>query len=212
MQALFSPDSRFMRAMSRIGDLLLLNFFFLLTCVPVITIGAASTALYTVCFRFETDREAGVIRSYFRAFRDNWKQSTLLWLFLLLCGGSACFNAYIFCCMSGVIHYAFIPFLILFALVLLIGSYTFPLLSQFDNNTLSTLKNALALSLGYLPRSVLITALNIFPFALLLTNLYAFLQAAFIWAALYFAAAAYLNSWLLKKVFAPYLEKEVELA
>lgn len=212
MQALFSPDSKFMRAMSRIGDLLLLNFFFLLTCVPIVTVGAASTALYTVCFRFETDRETGVIRTYFQAFRDNWKQSTVLWLILLLCGGSACFNAYIFYWMPGIIRYAFIPFLILFALVLLIGSYTFPLLSQFDNDILSTLKNALALSLGYLPRSILITALNIFPFALLLTNLYAFLQAAFIWVALYFAAAAYLNSWLLKKVFSPYIEKEEDSA
>lgn len=208
MQALFSPDSRFMRAMSRIGDLLILNFFFLLTCIPVITIGAASTALYTVCFRFDTERETGVIRSYFAAFRDNWKQATVLWLILLVCGGSACFNAYLFCCMSGILHYAFVPFLILFALVLLIGSYVFPLLSQFDNSTLSTLKNGLALSLGYLPRSVLITALNIFPFILLLTDLYIFLQTAFLWVALYFAAAAYLNSWLLKKVFAPYLEAE----
>lgn len=205
MQALFSPDSRFMQAMSRIGDLLLLNFFFLLTCVPIITIGAAVTALYTVCFRFGTEREVGVIRSYFQAFRDNWKQATVLWLILLLCGGSACFNAYIFYCMSGIFRYGFLPFLILFALVLLIGSYAFPLLSQFDNSSLSTLKNALVLSLGYLPRSLLITGLNIFPFVLLMTDLYVFLQAAFIWAALYFAAAACLNCRLLRKVFAPYL-------
>lgn len=208
MQTLFSPNSKFMRAMSRIGDLLLLNFFFLLTCVPVVTIGAAVTALYTVCFRFETGRESGVIRSYFQAFRDNWKQATVLWLVLLLCGASACFNAYLFYCMAGVIRYAFILFLILFALVLLTGSYVFPLLSQFDNRTLPTLKNALALSLGYLPRSVLITALNIFPFVLLLTDLYTFFQAAFIWVALYFAAAAYLNAQLLKKVFVPYLGEE----
>lgn len=212
MQALFSPDSKFMRAMSRIGDLLLLNFFFLLTCVPIVTIGAASTALYTVCFRFETDREAGVIRSYFHAFWDNWKQATVLWLILLLCGSCACFNAYLFYCMPGIIRYAFIPFLILFALVLLIGSYAFPLISQFDNSILSTMKNALALSLGYLPRSILITALNIFPFVLFLSDLYVFLQAAFIWVALYFAAAAYLNCLLLKKVFAPYLEKEEKSA
>lgn len=206
MQALFSPDSRFMRAMSRIGDLLLLNFFYLLTCVPIVTIGAATTALYTVCFRFETDREAGVIRSYFQAFRGNWKQATVLWLILLLCGGSACLNAYIFYCMSGTLRYASILFLILFALALLVGGYLFPLLSQFENGTLSTLKNALALSLGYLPRSVLITALNIFPFVLLLTDLYVFLQVAFLWVALYFAAGAYLNCVLLKKVFAPYRE------
>ena len=48
---LFSPDSKFMRAMSMLGDLLLLNLIFLICCVPIVTIGAASTALYTVAFR-----------------------------------------------------------------------------------------------------------------------------------------------------------------
>lgn len=210
MHALFSPDSKFMEAMSRIGDLLLLNFFFLLSCVPIVTAGAACTALYTVCFRFGTDRERGVVRSYFRAFRDNWKQATALWLILLACGCAACLNAYLFFCLPGVIRYAFILFLILFALVLLMGSWVFPLLSQFQNGSLATLKNALILSLGCLPRTILITALNIFPFVLLLADLYVFLQAAFIWVALYFAAAAFLSSYLMKKVFAPYMEEKEE--
>ena len=84
MQNLFSPDSVFMRAMSRIGDLMLLNLLFLLTCVPIVTVGAAVTAMYSVTFRFDTDSEASVIRSYFRAFRADWKQSTAIWLIILL--------------------------------------------------------------------------------------------------------------------------------
>ena len=163
MQNLLSPDSMFMRAMSRIGDLLILNFIFLLTSIPVITIGAAGTALYTVCFRFETEREAGVIRSYFRAFKDNWKQATAIWLILVLCGGTACFNAYLFYSMSGMFRYAALLFPILFALVVFAGCYAFPLLSQFDNSVMQTLKNALALSLGFLPRSILITAVDVTP-------------------------------------------------
>lgn len=211
MQTLFSPDSRFMQAMSRIGDLLLLNFFFLLTCVPVFTIGAACTAMYTVCFRFGSDRERGVIRSYFRAFKENFRQSTVLWLIILLCGMTAGFNTCLFYAMSSVARYAFLLFAILFMLVLLIGAYAFPLMSQFDNDTRSTLKNALILSLGYLPRSIIIAALNVFPFALMVLDFYTFLQAAFLWVALYFSAAAYLNTFLLKKVFSPYLaEKEEE--
>ena len=211
MQALFSPDSKFMQAMSRIADLLLLNLFFLLTCVPIVTIGAASTAMYTVCFRFGSEREAGVVRSYFRAFRENFRQATVLWLVILLCGATAGFNACLFYSMSGVLHYAFVLFAILFVLVLLVGAYAFPLLSQFDNDNRSTLKNALIFSLGYLPRSILIAALNVFPFALMVLDFYTFLQTAFLWAALYFSAAAYMNSLLLKKVFAPYLgEKEEE--
>lgn len=205
MQNLFSSDSKFMQAMSRIGDLLLLNLFFLITCVPIVTIGPAVTALYTVCFRFGTEREAGVVRSYFRAFRDNFKQGVVIWLILLLCGVTSGFNTYVFYNMTGALHYAFVLFAILFVLVLLICAYAFPLLSQFNNGNKSTLKNALILSLAYLPRSVLIVALNVFPFVLMLWDFYMFLQTAFLWAALYFSAAAYLNTVLLKKVFAPYL-------
>lgn len=205
MQALFSPDSMFMRAMSRVGDLLLLNILFLLTSVPIITIGAAGTALYTVCFRFETERETGVFRSYFRAFRDNFRQATGIWLILVLCGATAFCNAYLFYAMGGPLRYAALIFPLLFALVLLAGSYALPLLSQFDNGVLATLKNALALGLGYLPRSILITAVNIFPFAVLLLDAILFFQTAFLWAAIYFSAAAYLNTMLLKKVLQPYL-------
>lgn len=212
MQTLFSPDSKFVQAMSRIGDLLLLNVLFLFTCVPIFTIGAACTAMYTVCFRFGSDRERGVIRSYFRAFKENFKQSTVLWLIILLCGVTAGFNTCLFYAMSGALRYAFVLFAILFVLVLLIGAYVFPLLSQFDNDNRSTLKNALILSLGYLPRSVVIAALNVFPFVLMVLDFYTFLQTAFLWVALYFSTAAYLNTLLLKKVFAPYLGENEEEA
>lgn len=212
MEALFSPDSKFMRAMSRVGDLLLLNFFFLLSCVPVVTIGAAVTALYTVCFRFGTEREAGVIRSYFQAFREDFKQATGLWLIVLLCGVTSGLNTCVFYAMSGPIRWLFVVFAILFVLVLLIAGYIFPLLSQFNNDSKSTLKNALILSLGYLPRSVVIAGLNVFPFVLMALNFYAFLQMGFLWAALYFSAAAFANTFLLKKVFAPYMTELEEEA
>lgn len=210
MQALFSPDSKFMLVMSRVCDLLLLNIFFLVTCIPVFTIGAASTALYTVCFRLGTEWEEGVFKSYFRAFRENFRQSTVIWLIILLCGGTACLNTLLFYGMGGILHYAFFLFAVLFALVLLIAGYAFPLVSQFSNDTRSTIKNALILSVGYLPRSILITVINVFPFALLIFDLYVFFQAGFIWIAIYFSAAAYLNALLLKKVFAPYIACEEE--
>ena len=92
MHALFSPDSKFMTVMSRVGDLVILNLLVLLTSIPIFTIGASVTALYTVCFRFGTDREQPVFRSYFRAFRDNFKQATQIWLILLVCGAACCFD------------------------------------------------------------------------------------------------------------------------
>lgn len=210
MNTLFSPDSKFMLALNRIADLVVLNLCFLLTCIPIVTIGAASTAMYTVCFRIGTGRETGIFRSYFRAFRDNFKQSTALWLLELLLCAATCVNIYLCYHMSGTLHYMFILFLPLLALVLLVFSYAFPLLSQFENTILVTFKNALALSLGYLPRTLLITVLNIFPFVLMFTNLYLFYKVFYLWIVLYFSAAAYLNTLLLKKVFAPYMVSEKE--
>lgn len=203
----FSPDSKLMISLSRLGDLVLLNFFFLLTCLPVFTIGAAVTALYTVTFRNLKEWENG-LKAYFKAFIDNFKQSTVIWLILLLVGGCTLFDAMLFRQMTGFAHYLYIPSVILFILVIFTASYAFPLLSQFNNGNKQTLKNALLLSLGYLPRSLLIGALNAMPFLLLSFDLLLFLDAAFLWVFLYFSAIAYFDALLLKKVFAPYLEKE----
>ena len=210
MGALFSPDSKFMRVMSRVGDLMIMNLIFLVTCIPIVTIGASLTALYTVCFRFGTEKEGKMVRTYFKAFKENFKQSTLLWLVILIFGAASAFNAYFFYIMPGTIRWCFLLFSCLFVLIVLTAGYTFPLLSQFSNSMISTFKNALIFSVGYLPRSLLMAVFNLFPFALLLLDFYRFLQMGFLWIALYFATAAYVNSILLKKVFAPYMPNKEE--
>ena len=210
MGGFFSLDSKFMRTMSMIADLIILNVIYLVTCLPVVTIGAASTAMYTVCFRLGTAREGSLVKGYFRAFRDEFRQATLVWLFLLLFGAASCVNIFIFLSMDGWMHYLFFPFVLFLLVVLMMTGYAFPLLSQFRNDTKSVIKNALIFSVAYLPRTVLIVVINVFPWALLLTNLYLFLQVGFMWVIIYFAAAAYINARLLKKVFAPYMEQEEE--
>lgn len=205
MGALFSPDSKFMQAMGRIGDLAVLNLLFLVSCIPLITVGAASAALYTVCFRMGTDREQGLVRSYFQAFRENFKQGTIVWLVLALFLAAGVLNTLLFYALEGMLHFLFLLTAVLLVLAVLMFSYAFPLMSQFSNDTRSTLKNSLFLSLGYLPRSLPVAALNVFPLMLALLDLYLFLHVGFLWIFLYFSSAAYLNSLLLKKVFAQYM-------
>lgn len=205
---LFSPDSKLMISMARLGDLTILNFLYLLTCLPVFTIGAATTALYTVSFRNTRDWENGLVRTYFRSFRDNFKQGTCLWLILLVCGGAAFLDAWLFYRLTGPVRKLYIVFALLFALVLLTAAYAFPLLSQFENGTKGTLKNALLLSIGYLPRSLLMVVMNIFPFYFLITSWIVFFKAAFLWVFWYFSSIAYFNALLLKKVFKPYRHDE----
>ena len=205
MQAFFSSDSKLMQAMGRIGDLVILNLLFFISCLPLFTIGAASAALYTVCFQMGTEKESGIFRTYVHAFRENFKQGTVVFLILALFLLAGFFDTLLLSSLAGWLRYGCILTAILLVLAVLMYSYAFPLLSQFSNGIRGTLKNALFLSLGYLPRSLLIAAVNVFPMALALLDLYLFLQAGFLWIFLYFSAAAYLNSLLLKKVFARYM-------
>lgn len=205
---IFSMDSKFMQAMNRLADLMLLNLLFLVTCLPVFTIGAASTALYSVTFRIGTDREERIFRCYFRAFRDNFKQGTGLFLALFLPGVLLLVCLFLSTALGGALRYlalAYIPLLLLLAFVY---SYAFPLLSQFYGTVKLTLKNALLLSIGYFPRTVVMVVLNLLPLALFYAQTMFFFQVGILWFLLYFSAASYLNAQLLRKIFAPYQPSE----
>ena len=205
MRFLFDPDSLVMRFLSRFADIVILNLVFLLTCIPVFTIGAANTALFDVVNRMDTEREGKLLSTYFRSFQENFKQSTALWLILLLFGAATYLNMTRFSFLgesSYVLGYAlFVVSMLVLVLEVFVFSYGFPLLSRFRNTTRRTALNALLLSIGNLPRTLVVSVLHCFPWALLIVNFYTFIQLGFIWLTMYFAAAAYFNSRVLKKVF-----------
>ena len=205
MRFLFDPESQIMQIISRFCDIVILNVVFLLTCIPVFTVGAANAALYDVVFRLDTDREGLLLPSYFRAFRENFRQSTALWLLLLLFGAATYVNMTRFSILGENSYYLgyglFILSMLVLVLEVFVFSYSFPLLSRFRNSTRQTAVNALLLAIGNLPRTLAVSVINCFPWALLIVNFYAFMRLGFIWLAMYFAAAAYFNSRVLKKVF-----------
>lgn len=202
---MLSPDSRFMTAVRRAADLMILNLLFLFTCIPVFTIGPSASALYAVVFRLGTRREQGVVRPYFHAFRQNFRQALPLWLLLLLTGGALIFNLYFLSGLSGCLRFLSLPFALLGVVYLLAAGYVFPLTALFGNSVLGTLKNALVLGMGHLPRSLIVAAVNLFPLVLVLRAPVTFAQTGIFWLLLYFSAAAYLCALLLRKAFAPFL-------
>lgn len=202
MNSVFSPDSAVMRAISRAADLVILNFIFLICCVPVVTIGPALTAMYTVVFSIGTSRDKGTVRAFFRAFGANFKKSAAAWCIFIFVAAALAFDM--------ILAYRAVPIMCLpLAVLCLIAVfallYTFPLMSLFENTVLATLKNAFILSIAHLPRTLAIAVLNLFPFALLLGYPMYFFMVAFIWVIIYFSGAAYISALLLRKVVAPYL-------
>ena len=83
---LFSLDSPVMKSLSFIGDLIILNVLFLVCCIPLVTIGASATALYTISMRMAAKDDRGILKPFFRAFKENIKKATVIWLTFLLIG------------------------------------------------------------------------------------------------------------------------------
>lgn len=202
MNRMFDPDSWFMLLLSRFSSLVILNFLFLFTCIPIFTIGASLTALYDVVFRMDTEREGPLVSTYFRSFRNNFKESTPVFLMIVPLMAVSCVNLAISSRISGFPGQAlFVVSILILVHCLFVFGYAFPLISQFGNTVGNTLKNSLLLSIAHLPRSLIIAVINCFPWMLMIMNLYAFIRFGFLWFALYFAAAGYLNSRVLLKVF-----------
>lgn len=80
MNRLFGMDSPLMVALMKIGDLLCLSVLWLVFSLPIFTIGASSAALYAAVFYCLRRNEAGVWKHFWKAFRENFKRSTLAWL------------------------------------------------------------------------------------------------------------------------------------
>jgi len=186
------PDSPVMRFFARLFDLAVLQILFLLTSIPLFTIGAGLSAMYYVCRKLQQDEVSSVAKAYFEAFRICFVQSTAAWLIiaaggLLLVldiryygGGGWSLQLVISYVLGAVLYTEFL--------------YVFPLIAWFDNRVINHFKNAPILALEHILVTVLITILYFLIIALFRT-LFPLMVL------LGFSTAAYIASFLLAAVF-----------
>lgn len=201
MRRLFDLDSPLMRALARFTDLMILNILTIICSLPIITMGAAITALYGAVGRLQNE-EGHTITNYFSCFKENFRQATCIWLILLPIG--AVIILAILYYSSGNIEHPLIPAIIVifgFVLWTMTLSWAFPLQSRFYNTVKGTLRNALICSVAFLWRSLLMTVLNLLPFILFLSHLGIFLALGVGFVLVYFSGIAFINLKLLKKSF-----------
>ena len=210
MRKLFDADSGLMRGLSRLTDLVLLNLLFLITSIPIVTIGASASALYSVFFRWHRQEESGYVKAYFHAFARDFKEATVLWLAFVVFMAISIFDIWFFFYQTEPLSYFAVLFCFLGAMGLFTYSYAIILVSVFGNSFAGTLKNALLMAVAYFPRTLVMALINLFPF--LLVGLFPglALQLGWLLVLLAFSGGAYLNSLLLKPVILPMIEKKTE--
>ncbi len=208
MGKIFDMDSPVMRVLNRVGDLLILNVLMIVCCIPVITAGAAFTAMHYVLLKIVRGEEGYLIRGFFKSFRSNFRQATLIWLLMLLVVAVYVGDIWIFN-YSGLVFPK--PLIIAVAAVafvlLMIAVYVFALQARFENSVKNTLKNAMLLAFANLPRTILMMACYILPLVLGYFSTYALLFVIM----LGISAPAYAAAWIYSGIFKK-LEPEPEEA
>lgn len=155
MNHLFNENNPVVVFLTRFFDLLILNWIFIFTCLPIITIGPALTALYTITLKMADGDNPYILKTYFRSFSKNFKGSTLIWLPLLF--GLVFFGVDLYIVHTWLdksLLFLQFPVLIFLFCTISIIIYVFPVFAIFDNSLTKTTKNALLLSLSNLPLTI----------------------------------------------------------
>lgn len=171
MISLFDPENSFWAFLTRIYNLALAGFLWFVTSLPLITIGASTTALYSYAFSVTEQRDGYVSRTFFHAFRKNFVKATLLWTGMLIIFALLFLDAYLASTGEGMLSKML--FFIIAGVGLIIATvavHVFPFLSQWDLTYKEMAKHIFLLGVGGLPVSITMVVVN----ALFLLLVYAF--------------------------------------
>ena len=203
MKNLFNLDTPLMQMLTRVGDMIIINFLTIICSLPIITAGAAISATHRIMQDFLMDNETTIIRTYFRAFKENFKQATLVWLALVVIIAALLADVFLInLFIQGSLRSFFVILLSAVALIVFaISMYIFPLLTRYRNTLPQHLRNSLILMITKLPRTIGMMALHALPFVILWVSYNLFLQTLIFWLFVGASFTIFMDTFLLKPVF-----------
>ena len=203
-----NPDGKIINFLDRLGDLFILNIVYLVSCIPIVTIGAATTALYYNTLKMAENREGYVWRDYWKSFKQNFKQATIIWMimliFIVVLGVDAVLSGGFSESLGSVVA---LTVIVLGILLIMTGVYVFPVLARFDNTIKNTIKNAFIMAIRHLPSTILIVILHGVPLLLALASIQVFIRGVLVVLLFIVSILAYLQSKLFSRVFSNYYPK-----
>ena len=200
---LLDPDSPIMSFLARVADLVILNVLWLLCCLPVVTAGASTTAMYHVARHLQEESTSSVTRDFFRSFKSDFRQATPVYLLLLIPTAAVVMNAWILSAQSSDVVPVYVRAIWMVSALMLtfVVSFVYPVMAYFDDTVWKTLRTAAVLAVAKLPRTVLISAINLLPIIMLFVSLPFFLRSSIFWLLIGGSLTAYLNMLILRPVF-----------
>lgn len=158
-----------MRFLGRMGDLMIINLLVTVCCLPIVTAGAGFTAMHYVLLKMVRGEEGYITKDFFKSFKRNFRQATIIWIIMLLLL-FIFFADYYIVVFSGVsfpkgLHTVLVAMAIIVSIVF---SYVFPVLSRFDNTIKNTIKNGCIMGIMAIPKAIIMTVLKTMPIIIFL--------------------------------------------
>ena len=196
------PQSSFYRGLSSLTDVVLINIVTLIGCLPIVTAGAALTAANRVMSEMVRDAESYVIRTWWRSFKTNLRQSLVWWVPAALLLAGAWLQNWMLGGTTNASTAGALTALILVAILIITAllGWILPLTAFFTNSALGHLGNAAALSMRYPGRTVLCLVVTFAPALIFVALPGARTAAAWFMVVLGVAFVNYLNALIQKPV------------
>ena len=203
MSDFFNWDNKFMTAMSKASDAILLGILWIACCLPIVTVGASSAAFYYAYHKAVRQRRGYAWKEFFSAFKSNFKSAIIIWLIILglyLVTGMDCYILYTSLETMDHALFLLLMIMIVIALITIWGIYVFPYLARFENTTKVIIKNSIAVMVMNKSWSLLLLVIFVAAAALFLLVPPAaiFVPAFYMWV----------DNKILERIFRKYMRKE----
>ena len=203
-------DAGVISLLNDFADILIVNLLWLVTSIPIITLGASTAAVYSVMHSPGDKRyTSSLVVLYFKSFARNFRKATGIFLLLLIPGAFVIVNAFLL--FYGLLEAGIAGYVICglsFILFVSLWVYVFPLVATFENGALKTIANALVLSVAHFPTTVLVVIMSAIPVLVLMFYTNFFYKTVFFWVFIVVALISKADALLVERVLKRYIPEE----
>lgn len=207
MNKFFHADNPFNRFMYKLGCFILVNIYFLLCCIPIVTVGASLTAADFVCYKMKEEPDVKITSVFFRAFASNFLNSTLVWIVF-----AGIMSALVYGFIWGFTVGGSMAACVLCAIGAIIvgacGTYVFMLIARYKNTIMTQILNGFKVGFGNLAWTVLIWFVWAVPILVFLSVPGLLLYMGWIWLLCGFTILIYITVGIYRHIFRKIEKKE----
>lgn len=166
----FSIDSPLYKFMSRLTDMFKLNLMWLLCSIPIVTMGAATTAAFTITLKMVDEQEGYIVKPFWKEFKANLKKGSIMGVIFLVASYAVYLDFQLYHAATKYNMLFLVVGVIAIFLLFMHGIYAFALLARYENTIINTIRNSYSIAAKYLGRTFFLAVLLVVELCIIFWN------------------------------------------